>query len=165
MKGDYILLDCDFIITPRILFNDKSLSKTDIAVMGLIISLAFKNNYCYASNAYLADYINISIRTISDSLAKLKKLKYILIIYDNKRRKIYLNKEKIPIKSTNKVKYDSKNNVAENCYHKINSKNKKEYKDKKEIVPYWFEHPEVCKSTPLSDETKKEFEDFFKQFD
>lgn len=68
-----IILDCEFIMTPRILFNDRNLSKTDCSVLGLIISLTLKNGYCYASNEYLADYVKVSKRTISDSLSKIKR--------------------------------------------------------------------------------------------
>jgi len=117
-----IKLDCDFIITPRIIFNDKSLSRTDIDVLSLIISLALKSNYCYANNEYLANYINSSKRTISDSLSKLKKLKYVIVKYENKKRRLYLNTEKIPTKVSDNVAKKCNNTVAESCYHNINSK-------------------------------------------
>lgn len=61
----------EFIITPRILFRDKNLSRTDIDVLSLIISLALNKGYCYASNDYLKEYINSSERTINYSLSKL----------------------------------------------------------------------------------------------
>ena len=35
------------------LFNDKDLSRTDIDLLSLIISLTFNSNYCYANNKYL----------------------------------------------------------------------------------------------------------------
>lgn len=63
-------------------------SKTDIHVLGLIISLTLKNGYCYASNEYLAKYINVSKRTISDSLSKIKRLNYIIVKYENNNRRI-----------------------------------------------------------------------------
>ena len=74
-------LDCEFIMTPRILFSNKNLTRTDIDLLSLIISLTLNSNYCYASNKYLADYINTSKRTITDSLSKLKKAEYIIIKY------------------------------------------------------------------------------------
>ena len=98
-----IILDCEFIMTPRILFNDRNLSKTDCSVLGLIISLTLKNGYCYASNEYLANYVKVSKRTISDSLSKIKRLKYIIVKYENNNRRIYLNNEKIPTKVANQV--------------------------------------------------------------
>ena len=92
-------MNCDFIMIPRILFNDSSLSETDRMVMGLIISLTLKNTYCYASNEYLEKYINKSQRTINYSLSKLKKLEYIKVKFENGKRRIYLNTDKIPTKN------------------------------------------------------------------
>lgn len=88
----------EFIITPRILFRDKNLSRTDIDVLSLIISLALNKGYCYASNDYLKEYINSSERTINYSLSKLKKLGYIIVKYENSKRRIYLNIENVPTK-------------------------------------------------------------------
>ena len=59
---------------PRILFNDKNLTRTDTDLLSLIISLTLKNDYCFATNKYLANYINTSERTISYSLSKFKEL-------------------------------------------------------------------------------------------
>ena len=42
---------------PRILFNDKNLTRTDTDLLSLIISLTLKNDYCFATNKYLANYI------------------------------------------------------------------------------------------------------------
>lgn len=86
-----IKLDCDFIITPRILFSDKNLSRTDIDILSLIISLTFKYGYCYACNDKLAKYVNTLVRIISDSLSKLRELNYIIVNGEYKNRKIYVN--------------------------------------------------------------------------
>ena len=113
-----IKLDCDFIITPRILFNDKNLSRTDIDILSLIISLTFKYGYCYACNDKLAKYVNISIRTLSDSLSKLRKLNYIIVKSEYKNRRIYINQEKIPMKSANDVATKC-DDIAENCSQEV----------------------------------------------
>jgi len=155
-----IKLDCDFIITPRIIFNDKSLSRTDIDVLSLIISLALKSNYCYANNEYLANYINSSKRTISDSLSKLKKLKYVIVKYENKKRRLYLNTEKIPTKVSDNVAKKCNNTVAESCYHNINSKYKNKYKEEK---PKWMIHPELCKEQKASKEEIKNLKEKLKK--
>jgi len=144
-------------MTPRILFNDRNLSKTDCSVLGLINSLTLKNGYCYASNEYLTNYVKVSKRTISDSLSKIKRLKYIIVKYKNNNRRIYLNIEKIPTKPANQVANNCSDVVAETCDHNINNKYKNEYKKinkfKQEgIVPYCMEHPEVYKSDPMSEE-------------
>lgn len=153
----------EFIITSWILFRDKNLSRTDIDVLSLIISLALKDEYCYASNKYLTDYLNVSERTITYSLSKLKGLKYIFVKYEDNKRKIYLNVEKIQLVATNDADI-CKLEVAKDCDHNINNKYKREYKKKKEIVPYWMEHPEVCKSESMSAEEIAELENMLKEF-
>ena len=153
---------------PRILFNDNNLTRTDTDLLSLIISLTLKNGYCYASNEYLADYVKVSKRTISDSLSKLKRLKYIIVRYENNNRRIYLNNEKIPTKPANQVAKNCEDVVAETCDHNINNKYKNKYKKinkfKREgIVPYWMEHPEVCKSDPMTEEESEAFEKELKE--
>ena len=117
----------EFIITPRILFRDKNLSRTDIDVLSLIISLALNKGYCYASNDYLKEYINSSERTINYSLSKLKKLGYIIVKYENSKRRIYLNIEKVPTKVAEERENCSKRG-ASSCTHNINNKYKKNNK-------------------------------------
>ena len=143
---------------PRILFNDSSLSETDRMVMGLIISLTLKNTYCYANNEYLEKYINKSKRTINYSLSKLKKIEYIKVKFENGKRRIYLNTDKIPTKNTLESAKTSNEKYASNCTHNINNKYKNKYNNYKENVPYWMEHPEVCKSSLTSPEEIEEME-------
>ncbi|MBP3840928.1 MAG: helix-turn-helix domain-containing protein [Bacilli bacterium] len=155
-------------MTPRILFNDKNLTRTENDLLSLIISLALKNDYCYANNKYLADYINTSDRTISYSLSKLKELNYIFIKKIDGKRRIYLNKEKIPTKNADDVATDCSNDSAIDCGYNINNKYKKEYNNKfnkfkrEGIVPEWMKHPELCVSTPA---TKEEQEEMQKEID
>lgn len=140
-KGWFILIDCEFIITPRILFNDKNLSRSDIDVLSLIISRTFKYGYCYSKNSSLADYVKLSERSITYSLSKLKELNYIIVKYVDNQRRIYLNKEKIPIKSSSEVATGCYHKVEDNCDHNINNKYKKEYKRynfKEPIIPKWM---------------------------
>lgn len=174
-----IRLNCEFIMVPGILFSDEELSKTDINVFGLIISLALKSGYCFASNNFLANYINVSERTITNSLSNLKKLGYILVKDENHNRKIYINDEKIPITSSrgieengNTIEESFDTEVEENFEHNINNKYKKEYKNnkfyksykKKEIVPEWLRNPELCKSTEPTEKERKEMEELLKEF-
>lgn len=148
---------------PRILFKDSSLSETDKMLMGLIISLALKNTYCYANNEYLEKYINKSQRTINYSLSKLKKLEYINIKYEKGKRKIYLNTNKIPTKNAIDSAKTSNKEYARSCKHNINNKYKNKYNNK-ENMPYWMEHPEVCKSSPASKEELEELEKILSEF-
>ena len=148
---------------PRILFNDKNLTRTDADLLSLIISLTLKNDYCFATNKYLANYINTSERTISYSLSKFKELNYIFVKKVDGNRRIYLNKEKIPTRVAEDSAIDCSNDVAIDCDHNINNKYKNEYKKinkfKREgILPYWMEHPEVCQSDPMNEEEQKAFD-------
>ena len=149
---------------PRILFNDSSLSEIDRMVMGFIISLTLKNTYCYASNEYLEKYINKSQRTINYSLSKLKKLEYIKVKFENGKRRIYLNTDKIPTKNALERAKTSNKKYASSCTHNINNKYKNKYNNYKENVPYWMEHPEVCKSSLASPEEIEEMEKLLSEF-
>ncbi len=153
-------MNCDFIMIPRILFNDSSLSETDRMVMGLIISLTLKNTYCYASNEYLEKYINKSQRTINYSLSKLKKLEYIKVKFESGKRRIYLNTDKIPTTNALESAKTSNKKYASSCTHNINNK----YNNYKENVPDWMEHQEVCKSSLASPEEIEEMEKLLSEF-
>lgn len=147
-------------MTPRILFNDKNLTRTENDLLSLIISLALKNDYCYANNKYLADYINTSDRTISYLLSKLKELNYIFIKKINGKRRIYLNKEKIATKNADDVATNCSNDSAIDCGYNINNKFNKFKREG--IVPEWMKHPELCVSTSA---TKEEQEQMQKEID
>lgn len=153
-------MNCDFIMIPRILFNDSSLSETDRMVMGLIISLTLKNTYCYASNEYLEKYINKSQRTINYSLSKLKKLEYIKVKFESGKRRIYLNTDKMPTTNALESAKTSNKKYASSCTHNINNK----YNNYKENVPDWMEHQEVCKSSLASPEEIEEMEKLLSEF-
>lgn len=152
------------MITPRILFSDKCLSRTDIDVLSLIISLALNKGYCYATNDYLKEYINSSERTINYSLSKLKKLDYIIVKNENSKRRIYLNIEKIPTKVADEDAENCSNESASSCNHNINSNKYKNNNKRNEIIPYWMEHPEICVSEPLSKAEQKEMNELMKDF-
>ena len=122
-----------------------------------------KKEYCFASNNYLASYINTSERTISNSLSKLKTLKYIIVKYENMKRRIYINSEKIPIKVSKHNEKNRSNEVAETCYHNINNKYKKEYNNKSSL-PYWMDNPECVKKKIPNEEEMKEFDELLDEF-
>ncbi len=79
-----------YIIVSNIVCENKNLNSTEKLVMGMICSLNYKGNDCFASNEYLAKRINVSKRTITSALGKLKKEKLIEIRYVNHIRKIYV---------------------------------------------------------------------------
>lgn len=152
-------------MTPRILFNDKKLSRTEIEVLSTIISLALKNDYCYANNEYLANYINSSKRTTTNSLSKLTELNYIKMKYVNNKRRIYPNLEKITTIVSCEVAETYYDEVAKSCDHKRNNRKENNNKYKKvEPVPYWLEYPEVCKEDPMTEEEIAEMDELMKEF-
>lgn len=122
-----------------------------------------KKEYCFASNKYLASYINTSERTISNSLSKLKTLKYIIVKYENMKRRIYINSEKISIKVSKHNEKNCSSGVAESCYHNINNKYKKEYNNKSSL-PYWMDNPECIKKKIPNEEEMKEFDELLDEF-
>ena len=169
-----MILDCEFIMTPRILFSDKNLTRVDIDLLSLIISLTLKKGYCYATNKYLANYINSSIRTIGYSLSKLKTIGYIKIEYETIGRRIYLNTDKIPMNFSTGIANNCKGDIASNCNRDLANdcnQNIKEYnkksnnitKNKKELIPYWMEHEEVCECVEMTAEELKEMEDILNE--
>lgn len=154
-----MILNCDFIAVPRIVLSDESLTSTDKLLMGLITSLTLKYDYCFVSNKYLADALNTSKRTINYSLSKLKEKDLIKIEIDNNTRKIYLNKEKVMKNISKESENNCNTNIESNCNY-----NKKNIFKRKNIIPYWMAHPEVCKENKASPEEIKEMEELLKEF-
>lgn len=146
-------------MTLRILFRDKKFSRTENDVLSLIISLALNKGYCYATNDYLKEYINSSVRTINYSLSKLSKVNCIIIRYVNSKRRIFLNMEKIPTKVVDEGAESFNKRSASSCTHNINNNNKYKIKKRNENIPEWMKHPEMCVSIPLSEEEQKEMDE------
>lgn len=146
-------LNCEFIIVPRIVLNDNNLSQTDKLLFGLIVSLTFKKHYCFASNKYLSKIINVSVRTITNSLSTLKSENYIFIKYEDKKRKIFLNNEKVLQNSSSKNAKNCEDSIEDNCYHNINTKYKNNIK-----VPKWFTNNDLIKEEKASKEEIEELE-------
>ena len=79
------------IIIPIELFGNEKLNSTDIYLFAFINILDGKNG-CFASNAYLANLLNVSETTISTSITKLIKLKYIdKTGFDGRKRTLKIN--------------------------------------------------------------------------
>ena len=63
-----------FIVIPQKVYAIPNLSPRAMLVFGIILSLSNgKNGYCYGANAYIADLMNVSERTVSGCIAELKK--------------------------------------------------------------------------------------------
>lgn len=80
----------NYIMVPYEILDHPNLSSTDKLLYGLLTSLSRKAGYAFPTNGKLAEILNCSISTISRSLEKLVKLRYIKRDFDKKQRKIYL---------------------------------------------------------------------------
>ena len=152
-------LKSDFIVVPRIVLSDKDLNNTDKLLLGLIVSLTFKENYCYASNNYLANNLNASKRTINYSLSNLKEKDYIIIKYDKDKRKIYLNENKILTNNSISIANNGKTSDDTNCKYNIKSNNKKD-----NYIPKWILDPNLCNDEECNEEELKELNDLLNEF-
>ena len=81
-----IVLD-DFIV------KSNSINSTDKLIYWIIKALSNNLGYCYASNDYISQKVNLSKRTISKSISNLRKANYVRIEIINYQRNIYLTNE------------------------------------------------------------------------
>lgn len=154
-------LNCDFIAVPRIVLTGNNLCSTDKLVMGLITSLALKEGYCFASNNYLATSLDLSKRTINDSLSKLKKLGLVRMGYENNNaRKIYID-DKIASRKTS-IEYED---VFMEPMEEYRNYNRKSKLIKNNNIPKWMTHPEMCVSVEPTEEERKEMEEILSYYD
>ena len=90
------------IIPATILYN-KELKANEKLLYAIITSLACKEGYCFATNKYLAQKLNVNPKTISSWISHLEDKNFIiveLIRNENKQiiqRKIYLNDIPYPL--------------------------------------------------------------------
>lgn len=103
------------VIPATILYN-KELKANEKLLYAIITSLACKEGYCFASNKYLADKLDVNPKTISSWISDLRDGNFIkieLIRNENKQiiqRKIYINDAPYPL--NNVYQYQSKNGQA-----------------------------------------------------
>ena len=153
-----------FIAVPRIILNDQTCSQTDKLVYGVINSLSNNKEYCYASNSFFAYTLSVKEKTISNSINYLKRKKYINVKFVNGQRRIYLNEDIVSKENSKVLEKNENKDIVKNYQYKRkeytrNNYNKNDkYNKTKSIIPYWMEHPEVCKSDPMTEEEVIEFE-------
>ena len=78
-----------YIMISNAVLDNRKLNSTDKLLMGIINSLSSKDMYSFASNEYLSNRLNVTKRTISKSLSKLSKEKFIGMETINNGRRIY----------------------------------------------------------------------------
>lgn len=155
-------------LVPRIILNDQTCSSIDKLIYGMINSLSNNKKYCYASNGYFAKELNLTAKTVSKSLSKLKELDYIKIDYSKSGRRIILNPS---IVSTENSKVSNKNfyeGMEEKEEYKRKYNTRKNNKNKiiieKDVDGVELWNGKRCEFIPMDEETRKELEDFYKSF-
>lgn len=89
-----------YITVPIEVFGNETLDKTDMVIFS-IIHLMDKNNHCWASNEYIANILNLSKTSVSVSISKLEKQKYIIRnISKGNRRVLRINPNFVKIHSS-----------------------------------------------------------------
>ena len=81
-----------FVQIPGEVAFNKKLNKTDTFVFWIIRTLDCTEKHCWASNEFMAERLDISTQTVSNSIAKLKKEEYVTqISFDGRRRVLTIN--------------------------------------------------------------------------
>ena len=127
------------IIPATVLYN-KELKANEKLLYAIITSLACKEGYCFATNKYLAEKLDVNPKTISSWISNLRDRNFIIVEVvrnENKQiiqRKIHIND--VPYPLNNVYQYQLKNgqaihqNIEDNnirCNNKINNKSHKNF--------------------------------------
>lgn len=153
-----------FIAVPRIILNDQTCSQTDKLVYGVINSLSNNKEYCYASNSYFANMLSVKEKTISNSINNLKRKKYIDVKFVNRQRRIYLNETIVSKENSKVLEKNEDKNIVKNYQYKRKEYTRKNNKTTNNLIPYWMEHPEVCKSEEASLEEQAYMEELLSKY-
>ena len=101
----------------EILINDK-LSDKEKIILSMIIYLSKDKGYCFATNNYFSDILNVTVVSVSRIINSLKKKKYIKINMNYKSNsKEIENRQIIPLKEV-------MNRYYQNCKIPINTNDK-----------------------------------------
>ena len=137
------------IIPSKILYN-KELKANEKLLYAMITSLACKEGFCFATNNYFAEELDVHPKTVSSWISDLRDKDFIkveLVRKDNKQiiqRKIYINDVPYPLNNgymyqlkngqaihqnmeDNNIKYNNKINNKYEKNFKTNYENQKEY--------------------------------------
>lgn len=115
MKENKEAIEYYSVIPATVLYN-KELKANEKLLYAIITSLACKEGYCFASNKYLAEKLDVNPKTISSWISDLRDKNFViveLIRNENKQiiqRRIYIND--VPYPLNNGYQYQSKNGQA-----------------------------------------------------
>ena len=124
MKENKESIEYYSVISATVLYN-KELKASEKLLYAIITSLACKEGYCFASNKYLAEKLDVNPKTVSSWISDLRDKGFItveLIRNENKQilqRRIYIND--MPYSLNNGYQYQSKNGQA--IYQKMEDNN------------------------------------------
>lgn len=145
------------VIPATVLFNNE-LKPNEKLLYALITALSNKEGYCYASNKYLGEKLNVDPQTVSRWIGNLRKYNYLVIdIIRNEKqeiiqRKIYPND--VPYLLNNRYPYILNNQegidekVKENNinYNNINTHTVSKEKFLENVYLYDYEYKELVSS-------------------
>ena len=130
-----------YAVIPATVLYNKKLKANEKLLYAIIISLTCKEGYCFASNKYLAEKLDVNPKTVSSWISDLRDKGFIkleIIRNENNQiiqRKIYINDSPYPL--NNGYQYQSKNGQA--IHQKVEDNNirnniKNNNKVKKKII-------------------------------
>ena len=93
------MLNTTYLIVPYEVYTDSRLRHFDKLLFGKIYSLSRQEGYCWASNLYLANELNVTSGYVSQSIKRLSDFEYINLVINTyskneSRRKIYVKQFK-----------------------------------------------------------------------
>lgn len=80
---------------PKEILNIKNVTFQEKIVLSIICNFCQKNEWCYASNRYLASVLNTTYQRISTVINDLKKKELIIVRFEDKKRILKYNPYKV----------------------------------------------------------------------
>lgn len=118
-------LDLRWLWIPAEILLDKKLSDKEKTILSMIMYLSKDKGYCFATNNYFSDILNVTVVSISIIINSLKKKSYIKINMNYKlNSKEIENRQIIPLK-------EEMNRYYQNCGYTINKNDKTDYQNYK----------------------------------
>ncbi len=118
-------LDLRGLWIPAEILLDKKLSDKEKTILSMIMYLSKDKGYCFATNNYFSDILNVTVVSISRIINSLKKKSYIKINMNYKSNsKEIENRQIIPLK-------EAMNRYYQNCGYTINKNDKTDYQNYK----------------------------------
>ena len=113
---------------PAEILLDKKLSDKEKIILSMIMYLSKDKGYCFATNNYFSDILNVTVVSISRIINSLKKKNYIKtnMNYKSNSKEIE-NRQIIPLKGV-------MNRYYQNCGYTINKNDKTNYQNYKKPI-------------------------------